>query len=239
MSSCLHCGVPISKSGKRGPSPKYCSDACRNRAKWERQKASNPCPGCSEPMARSSSSSAVDQRCRKCRFGGREHGTMKMYDYGRCRCDRCKSAKASSVRQYRAKRKASGRPIARTRSQSSRCEQCNVSFLTFSHGRARFCSLDCANDFQGRSDSPRTAFKISKSARLAIYEAANWVCALCESPTRPDEDPNHPRYPTLDHIHPRSLGGSDDLVNLRLACRQCNVLRGNNVDWAPLQVEVA
>lgn len=164
---------------------------------------------------------------------------MKMYDYGRCRCDQCKSAKARSARQYAAKRKSIGRPITRSRTKSGRCEQCDVSFLTFSHGRARFCSLDCANDFQGRSDSPRIAFKVSKSARLAIYEAANWICALCECPTRPDEDPNHPRYPTVDHIQPRSLGGSDEIVNLRLACRQCNVLRGNNVDWVPELVEVA
>lgn len=34
---------------------------------------------------------------------------------------------------------------------------------------------------------------------------------------------------TLDHIIPRSRGGSNGLDNLRLACQPCNEKRGNNV----------
>lgn len=32
---------------------------------------------------------------------------------------------------------------------------------------------------------------------------------------------------TIDHIRPKSLGGSDDLDNLALACRRCNERRYN------------
>jgi hypothetical protein len=32
---------------------------------------------------------------------------------------------------------------------------------------------------------------------------------------------------SIDHIHPQSLGGSDDLDNLALACRRCNERRYN------------
>jgi HNH endonuclease len=32
---------------------------------------------------------------------------------------------------------------------------------------------------------------------------------------------------TIDHIVPQSLGGSDDLENLALACRRCNERRSN------------
>lgn len=71
---------------------------------------------------------------------------------------------------------------------------------------------------------------------MAIYEAADWKCQLCFSPTRPDEDVNHPRYPHLDHIVPKALGGPDDPENLRLACRQCNTQRGADVDWVPEEV---
>jgi 5-methylcytosine-specific restriction endonuclease McrA len=35
------------------------------------------------------------------------------------------------------------------------------------------------------------------------------------------------RGATIDHIIPRSKGGSDDLSNLRLACWECNRRRGN------------
>ena len=32
---------------------------------------------------------------------------------------------------------------------------------------------------------------------------------------------------TIDHIQPRSKGGTDDLKNLRILCRQCNSSKGN------------
>lgn len=37
----------------------------------------------------------------------------------------------------------------------------------------------------------------------------------------------HPAGITIEHLHPRSQGGSDQLNNLALACRGCNELRGN------------
>ncbi|MCY7274406.1 MAG: HNH endonuclease [Phormidesmis sp. CAN_BIN44] len=33
---------------------------------------------------------------------------------------------------------------------------------------------------------------------------------------------------TLDHLRPRSRGGSNSLENLRLACLSCNRSRGNS-----------
>lgn len=96
--------------------------------------------------------------------------------------------------------------------------------------------MECARDAQGRRPVPR--FKVPKRLRLEIYARGDWKCQLCFSPVRPDADPNHPRYPTLDHIVPRALGGSDGAENLRLACRQCNTLRGTDVDWVPVR-EVA
>lgn len=236
MPSCLHCGAPVSrKSGARGPLPKYCSESCRNGAKWLRQKAANPCPVCGGPMSRSSSSAAEVQRCRKCQLGERKHGTTAMYDKGKCRCGRCKAAVAARQRRYAAKRKAEGRPIDYSAARvlvAATCGQCDVSFMSRTDGGVRrFCSLDCANDFQGRS--PVARFRIARSKRLAIYEACGWVCQLCLSPVRTDVKPSHPRYPTLDHIVPRAHGGSDDESNLRLACFQCNTRRGTDMDWVP------
>ncbi|NJL62327.1 MAG: HNH endonuclease [Methylacidiphilales bacterium] len=34
---------------------------------------------------------------------------------------------------------------------------------------------------------------------------------------------------TIDHLKPKSKGGSDSLENLRLACFQCNNSRGNSL----------
>jgi 5-methylcytosine-specific restriction endonuclease McrA len=36
---------------------------------------------------------------------------------------------------------------------------------------------------------------------------------------------------TLDHIKPKSLGGSNAITNLRLMCAPCNRERGNDLEW--------
>lgn len=230
--SCARCRSRFTPTGNQ----KYCNRSCRDKDVWDRQKASNPCPGCGGPMARSSSSSASDQMCRKCRFGDRRHGTATRYRRG-CRCRPCKDAVAAKQRDYAERRRAAQKPIDYAiyrATRSAKCEQCGVGFLArIDSARGRFCSLDCANDAQGRREVPRRPFKIARSTRLAIYASAGWLCSLCGCPVRPDEHSNHPRYPTLDHILPRALGGSDEPSNLRLACRQCNTLRGTDVDWVP------
>ena len=39
-------------------------------------------------------------------------------------------------------------------------------------------------------------------------------------------------YPlTVDHIIPKSKGGSDELVNLDPMCARCNFAKGNKLDW--------
>lgn len=59
-----------------------------------------------------------------------------------------------------------------------------------------------------------------------LYHATH--CALCDGLLAPlDADPNHPLYRSIDHIRPKSKGGTNELSNLRVAHRHCNELRGN------------
>lgn len=58
------------------------------------------------------------------------------------------------------------------------------------------------------------------------------TCVLCRGEHGPIElDPDAPTYarlgPSVEHVLPRSRGGSDDLGNLRPAHRACNSARGN------------
>jgi 5-methylcytosine-specific restriction endonuclease McrA len=60
---------------------------------------------------------------------------------------------------------------------------------------------------------------------LAGYEVREYLlekwkrrCAYCDQKDVPLE---------IDHIHPRSKGGSDRASNLTLACRSCNQIKGN------------
>ncbi|MBE9102725.1 HNH endonuclease [Vacuolonema iberomarrocanum] len=63
---------------------------------------------------------------------------------------------------------------------------------------------------------------LSPATKQQIRQRANGLCEYCHSP----EKISTARF-TIDHILPRSLGGSDDLDNLALACSRCNQRRYN------------
>lgn len=63
--------------------------------------------------------------------------------------------------------------------------------------------------------------------RLSIYKRDAWACRICGDPV--DEaliGSKSPWRPSLDHITPRSMGGGDEVANLRLAHVWCNSVRG-------------
>lgn len=62
-----------------------------------------------------------------------------------------------------------------------------------------------------------------------VWKQANGICALCggEVPNPYNRCQVAKRRATLDHITPRSKGGSDRLTNLQLAHSGCNSLRGD------------
>lgn len=58
---------------------------------------------------------------------------------------------------------------------------------------------------------------INVGKRLQVFQRDGFRCKLCGSSGNL----------TIDHIVPRSNGGSDDKENLRTLCRTCNINRGN------------
>jgi hypothetical protein len=65
---------------------------------------------------------------------------------------------------------------------------------------------------------------IDDATKESIRRRANYLCEYCHSPERISAT----RF-TLDHIIPRSVGGSNETDNLALACRRCNERRYNYV----------
>ncbi|WP_375338946.1 HNH endonuclease [Ancylothrix sp. D3o] len=62
--------------------------------------------------------------------------------------------------------------------------------------------------------------KRSKKQKLiALFGAKCWWCCEC----LPENQL------TLDHLIPKSRGGSNSPENLRLACEKCNKSRGNSL----------
>ncbi|MFN6562029.1 MAG: HNH endonuclease [Nostoc sp. ChiSLP01] len=58
---------------------------------------------------------------------------------------------------------------------------------------------------------------VSEQTRRLVRKRAEYLCEYCHSPEYLSPD----RF-TVDHIMPQSLGGSDELDNLALACHRCN-----------------
>lgn len=68
---------------------------------------------------------------------------------------------------------------------------------------------------------------IDVAVRLSVYERDAWTCHLCKEPVDRDADPMRDNLaPSLDHLTPASLGGSNDPTNLATAYRVCNSRRG-------------
>lgn len=72
---------------------------------------------------------------------------------------------------------------------------------------------------------------IRSEKRLAIYIRDNFSCLYCGASLKDAA----PAEIHLDHLTPRSQGGTNDASNLVTSCRSCNCSRGNRnlEDFAP------
>jgi 5-methylcytosine-specific restriction endonuclease McrA len=65
-----------------------------------------------------------------------------------------------------------------------------------------------------------------RPTRFAIYARDGWRCICCLEPVRWTGDR---KGPTVDHVIPAVLGGSNDPSNLITLCRSCNSSKGITV----------
>lgn len=66
-------------------------------------------------------------------------------------------------------------------------------------------------------------FRLTSAQRREIQQRARGCCEYCISQAQFSPDPF-----SLEHIIPRSKGGTDDLENLALACQGCNNFKYNH-----------
>lgn len=65
--------------------------------------------------------------------------------------------------------------------------------------------------------------KVSKELRQEIFERDGYTCVNCGSTKKESLE--------IDHIMPISKGGKTEPGNLQTLCRNCNIRKGNNIDW--------
>lgn len=217
-------GLECAKCGKRFEShtlrSKYCSSSCRAAESVYKTKKNGPYktkkngPTCAECGVRMHRGKGVlpqgQARCLECKNGGLgyfvkdggrwSHG-LSAHAQG-CRCDVCVMAKREANMAYKARVKAEHGVSPSTLFKRHYRERTGV--------RYKMAPKDW----------------IEPDLRLALYERDDWVCHLCGELTDPGVHFNDDAYPSLDHVVPRSLGGTDDPENLATCHRVCNSLRG-------------
>lgn len=161
-----------------------------------------PCVGCGATISRGYGKPAGEACCRKCRAAGvaMVHGTEGAYRRQGCRCDQCREVHNAAMREYAAK----------FRQKTGR-------------GLSRVYR-------PAGYRSPTSRNWIPDETRAEIYARDAFVCGICDVPVDKAAHWNDDAAATLDHIIPKSLGGSDEPTNLRCAHRICNSRRGNRVD---------
>lgn len=215
--TCLHCGVDISELHRNS---KFCSASCRGAVAYARRRRV-PCQVCGGPTGWPAGR-VESATCNPCRRSNWQHGTEGGYRKG-CRCKDCRRAKREAMKAYITlvkKRDGVSPRVKYRKTPDVFCADCGER-LRFgggggSTGDAPPRCLSCS----------RKRPRIPMSVRGMVYERDGYVCQLCGDPTDPDADPYSEWYPTLDHIEPYSLGGSDSPENLRTAHRWCNGIRG-------------
>ena len=73
---------------------------------------------------------------------------------------------------------------------------------------------------------------INRATRNLVRSRAVFLCEYCHSA----EESSSTLF-TIDHILPRSIGGSDELENLALACHRCNNNRYNFISGTDPETE--
>ena len=70
---------------------------------------------------------------------------------------------------------------------------------------------------------------LGKGMRRKLAEAQSWKCIWCGEECH-NNVAKISKYATIEHIIPRSRGGTDSYYNLAMACFECNSNRGNDHD---------
>lgn len=185
---------------------KFCSAKCRYRVR-DRERF-DVCAHCGKDMPRSGKHVPGVSMHQACRYVLREHGTPGAFKKG-CKCDTCRESRNAKQREYL--------PLYRAAYKAKHGEHPSTAY------RREYRELHGHNP-------PNVGSWIDPKVRFGLYERDGWLCLLCDEPIDRAAHWNDNLAPSLDHIAPRSLGGSDDPENLRTAHRSCNSARGVDLD---------
>ncbi len=152
-------------------------------------------------------------------------------------CQQCGRARrrqqSKAARRGPARRKAATQRLAKAAAGvpanlgwpwvQGECASCGDQF-TRKGAVSPYCSKRCS--IRERSRARRAGGRTTSTVyRGRIFDRDQWRCQLCRKKVKRDAVVPHPKAPTLDHILPLSVGGTDESGNLQLACFRCNSIK--------------
>jgi 5-methylcytosine-specific restriction endonuclease McrA len=224
MKPCLVCATPIERGRRKGgPLPTYCSTACKNRSRQERdrengvtetrklqarekaerhraQRPVRPCPYCSDPMA--------GNRRKQC---------------GKTEC--VKRAKADRMREYMRTRRADPEIAAKHLEYDRKAQQKRLE--TVGHWRTVYPEHAARLDAQRRMLIQVAT--VEEFAPRDVYERDGWACRLCSLPIDPTVAWPDSMSASVDHVVPLSKGGEHSMANTQAAHLGCNSRKGDRL----------
>lgn len=99
-------------------------------------------------------------------------------------------------------------------------DQCRI------HGTPGFCNVCHAKEFK-KAAARKRGYTGDQVTALELAEKQKFKCSLCDGRLDPSLSPRHMMSITIDHVVPRSHGGTDYPSNLNAAHRICNIRKGN------------
>jgi len=80
-----------------------------------------------------------------------------------------------------------------------------------------------------RDGGKKSVYFRPKSQIAKLIKRDGLRCCWCSKMCDPEAEPDYYLYPTVEHVIPKSEGGSGRMCNLRIACKRCNNTRQSMV----------
>lgn len=200
---CERCGKPF-KTYKS----KYCSNECRKLPEDMKKNL--------EPKV------SISKSCPMCNQGFITTKTNKRYCSDSCsyqyRLNKMETERKNNAIQF-----------------NKRCKECGKHYST-TKNNSQYCSQECGKRYMNRRKETIRRKRIARNGKVdwdisieRLLKRDGHVCYLCGEHVDTKVDTNLGTYPSIDHVIPVAKGGTHTWDNVKIAHRQCNSLKRDEV----------